>query len=151
MRKAYCIFLSFALITGCTTNSSYYQEEFERATQRGIARARDKAREQKRLEDERSIPAYTDTYRETFAAVELRKQKRIEDMRNNPNYTATEKEAIIAGKIFLGMSMDALIESWGKPNDINTSVGSWGAHKQFVYPNYVYVYVENEKATSWQN
>ena len=49
------------------------------------------------------------------------------------------------------MSEAALLKSWGKPQDINTSVGNWGVHKQYCYENYKYVYVENGYVTSWQN
>lgn len=58
--------------------------------------------------------------------------------------------AIMEGKVYLGMKRGALIESWGKPDKINTSVGQWGRHEQFVYGLGQYVYVKNGKVTSWQ-
>ena len=74
---------------------------------------------------------------------------------NDPRFSEQEKKAILAHEIFIGMSRDALIASWGEPNDINTSVGSWGKHEQMVYPGksrhkHTYVYVENGTLTSWQ-
>lgn len=59
-------------------------------------------------------------------------------------------DAIVDGEIFLGMERKYLLISWGKPEDINKSVGSWGTHEQFVYGSQ-YVYVENGVVTSWQN
>lgn len=65
-------------------------------------------------------------------------------------FSEWETKLILEKKIALGMSEKALIESWGKPEDINTSVGSWGVHKQYVYDSQ-YVYVENGKVTAWQD
>ena len=42
------------------------------------------------------------------------------------------------------------LESWGQPDDINRSVGSWGVHEQWVYGD-EYLYFENGKLTSWQD
>lgn len=58
-------------------------------------------------------------------------------------------ELILKQQIAIGMPEGALIESWGKPRDINESVGAWGVHKQYVYRS-AYVYVENGEITSWQ-
>ena len=40
--------------------------------------------------------------------------------------------------------------SWGKPDDINRSVGPWGVHEQWVY-GYKYLYFEDGSLTSWQD
>ena len=51
----------------------------------------------------------------------------------------------------------AVVASWGRPNDINRSVGSWGIHEQWVYGGYpssskaTYVYFEDARVTSWQD
>jgi hypothetical protein len=42
-------------------------------------------------------------------------------------------------------------ESWGDPEDINRTVGSWGVREQWVYSNENYLYFENGILTSWQN
>ena len=75
---------------------------------------------------------------------EERKKRLIE------KYGEKTAEAIIKQKIFRGMSESALVESWGRPEEINSSVGSWGTHKQYVYGSGNYVYVENGVITSWQ-
>ena len=43
------------------------------------------------------------------------------------------------------------LESWGKPDDINTTIGSYGTHEQWVYGNGYYLYFENGKLTNIQN
>ena len=53
-------------------------------------------------------------------------------------------------KIRIGMSKDACKLSWGEPDDINTSRGSWGIHEQWVYSRNRYVYFDNGKLTAIQ-
>lgn len=70
-------------------------------------------------------------------------------------FSEYEWSLIEQNKIGIGMSELALKLSWGIPRTINTSVGSWGTHKQWVYRRCPsckaqYVYTENGKITSWQ-
>lgn len=58
-------------------------------------------------------------------------------------------QAIRAQSIVLGMTPEQVTLSWGKPKDVNTSVGSWGVREQWVYGRR-YVYLENGKVTSFQ-
>lgn len=53
-------------------------------------------------------------------------------------------------KIWIGMTREMLIESLGKPNDINRTVTASETHEQFVYLD-LYVYVENGIVTSYQD
>lgn len=57
---------------------------------------------------------------------------------------------IFEKKIWIGMTKEMLFESWGRPNDINRTVGSWGVHEQCIYTG-AYVYIENGVVTSWQD
>lgn len=63
-------------------------------------------------------------------------------------------QRIIEKKAWIGMTEEMLIESWGKPDNINTSIYSWGIQKQYVYVKYnyqnSYVYFENGICTSIQ-
>lgn len=80
----------------------------------------------------------------------IEKERKAEERKKRLIATYGEKYAtlVLQGKIALGMSEQALIESWGKPDDINESVGSWGVHKQYVYGS-AYVHVENGTITSY--
>lgn len=75
----------------------------------------------------------------------------------HPDLDFRTKTAIADNQIYLGMKEEHLIASWGKPHDINSSVGTWGIHKQYVYGSYSaysspqYVYVENGEVVSWQS
>ena len=57
--------------------------------------------------------------------------------------------------VYIGMKELDLLTICGQPHDINTSVGSWGVHKQFVYGygsyERIYIYLENGLVTSWQS
>lgn len=69
-------------------------------------------------------------------------------------YGAKIAEKILNRQIWLGMSDKMLIETIGKPVDINRTVGSFGIHEQWVYvsiQNTEYYYFENGKLKSWQD
>lgn len=60
----------------------------------------------------------------------------------------------------MGMTTAEVKASWGKPDDINRSVGSWGVHEQWIYYkistfglSYTtqYLYFENNILTGWQD
>ncbi len=53
------------------------------------------------------------------------------------------------GKIKIGMKSEQVSFSWGKPDKINKSIGSWGVHEQWIYMRY-YLYFENGILTSLQ-
>lgn len=54
------------------------------------------------------------------------------------------------GYIWTGMTKEMAIISRGYPKDKNRSVGSWGAHEQWVYDD-EYLYFENGYLKSWQD
>lgn len=64
-------------------------------------------------------------------------------------YGAATAQKILAGEIWIGMSDTMARESWGEPEQINRSVGSWGVHEQWVYGDN-YVYFEDGVLSSWQ-
>lgn len=57
---------------------------------------------------------------------------------------------ILKNEFWIGMTQNMAIESLGKPNDINSSKGSWGTHEQWVYRNGLYLYFEDGILTSYQ-
>lgn len=52
-------------------------------------------------------------------------------------------------EIWIGMSDEQLRLSWGRPERISESVGSWGIHETYIYPSYKYVFLKNGEVTSW--
>lgn len=57
---------------------------------------------------------------------------------------------ILAGRVLIGMTKAMCIDSWGYPQDINETIGSYGTHEQWVYGNGTYLYFENGKLTTIQ-
>lgn len=53
--------------------------------------------------------------------------------------------------LIIGMGSEEARRVWGKPDNINSTSGSWGVHEQWVYGlTRTYLYFENGKLTSWQ-
>ena len=72
---------------------------------------------------------------------------------NNPIDKAWDKDIISlikAQRIIIGMTKEQILLSWGKPDKINRTVGSWGVHEQWIYGD-KYLYLENDKLTSFQD
>jgi hypothetical protein len=105
------------------------------------------------LKEYKSVePDRTDriSFIETTKTNAERRAKKLHE--ENPYWDKKECMLIIERKIWMGMSKDQLVKSWGRPNDINRTVGSWGSHEQWVYGDFgPYVYVENGTVTSWQD
>ena len=51
----------------------------------------------------------------------------------------------------LGWGKEKCIMSWGRPEDINKTIGAWGVHEQWVYGSSSYLYFENGVLSSIQN
>ncbi|MCR4346477.1 MAG: hypothetical protein NUV55_04620 [Sulfuricaulis sp.] len=70
----------------------------------------------------------------------------------NPIKSAWDKktiESIKQKKVFIGMTAEQLILSWGKPEKVNRTITKNVTHEQWIYGNQ-YVYVENDKVTAIQ-
>lgn len=80
--------------------------------------------------------------RETLSA-----QKKEEILKKYGKYWG---EIIAENKVKIGMTTEMVIASWGKPTDINRSIGSWGKHEQWIY-NGSYLYFEDGVLTAWQD
>lgn len=50
-----------------------------------------------------------------------------------------------------GMTAEQCRASWGRPQDINRTTGSFGVHEQWVYDGYNYLYFEDGILTTIQN
>lgn len=83
---------------------------------------------------------------------EKEKQERlniIKEEQDKRKKELNEKFGVINGtkvfekSVWIGMTEEMLIESWGKPKDINQTITSDIVYKQYVYTNDRYVYVEN--------
>lgn len=58
---------------------------------------------------------------------------------------------IMNGRVQRGMTKEQCRLSWGNPENINVTTGSFGTHEQWVYGLDSYLYFENGKLTTIQN
>lgn len=65
-------------------------------------------------------------------------------------YGKTNAYSIMNKDIKLGFTKQMVIEAYGQPYDINSSVGSYGTYEQWVYKYDIYLYFENGKLTDIQ-
>lgn len=75
----------------------------------------------------------------------------------NPSLPDRIKEVALKDDICVGMPSDTVYFLRGSPSRVNTSVGSYGKHEQWVYDNWgtgneskAYLYFRNGTLTSWQ-
>ncbi len=81
------------------------------------------------------------------------KTKQEEEMRRKQiiqKYGAEKGNKILQAKIWIGMTKEMAIESWGKPNNINRTVTAFTTNEQWVYGT-KYLYFENGLLTAWQD
>jgi len=86
---------------------------------------------------------------------DLNKQQKREFLKYEKGYSDSTINNILNGTVRIGMTEEQVIYSWGRPDDINRSVGSWGVDEQWIYRRgdikSQYLYFENGKLTSWQD
>lgn len=65
------------------------------------------------------------------------------------------RKAILAGKVFVGMTEEQALASWGAPSKKNRTILASGVREQWVYSygyqSLGYLYVENGKLAAIQN
>lgn len=64
-------------------------------------------------------------------------------------------KAITNFEVFIGMTSEQVVVSWGLPKTINTTTGKWGSQQQWIYGDSpgetTYLYMNNGKLTAFQN
>ena len=84
-----------------------------------------------------------------FNALKEESEKRLKYLIEK--FGEQEGRRVFDKSIWIGMTESMLMESWGQPKDVNTTVTKYSTSKQFVYGNGRYVYVVNGIVDSWQN
>lgn len=131
-----------------------YKEGFlteETVKLRAERKAEQKAEQEKQKVEKRKL---LDEQKKQKKLIALENRKKKEQQKLNTlinKYGKTNGTKIHKGIIWIGMTKEMALESLGKPNDINRTVGSWGVNEQWVYPNNLYVYIQNGILKSWQD
>ena len=79
------------------------------------------------------------------------KMSKIERIMEKYDCSENIATLISRGQVRIGMTAEQCRASWGRPNDINRSTGTWGVHEQWCYDGYNYLYFEDGILTSIQN
>lgn len=79
--------------------------------------------------------------------IKEKKQREINILKKYGNYYG---KLILKNIVKIGMSKSMALESWGHPNDINRTIGSYGVHEQWCYDD-AYLYFEDGKLTTIQD
>ena len=97
------------------------------------------------------VKKYGRTYAEFINGLTTMQKEKFE--RLVPKYGKATAKMMVEGKVRIGWSKQMCRESWGEPDDINRTTGSWGTHEQWVYGDIYcdYLYFENGVLTSIQN
>lgn len=74
-----------------------------------------------------------------------------QEIQSRDFFTTEELDLINTKKIKIGVREEVLHCSWGKPKDVNKTVGTWGIRKQYVYGGGQYVYTRDGVIESWQD
>jgi len=96
-------------------------------------------------------PTSQSEYLEQMREKERARQEIINERADKARASREEREAIADAirkrEVMIGMNEQQVIQSWGKPDDINRSVYKWGVEEQWVYRrgdyDAQYVYFEN--------
>jgi len=88
--------------------------------------------------------------REKAEAERRAKMAPIERIMEKYNCSEEIAELIHKHHVRIGMTTEQVIAAWGRPRDINRTVGSYGVHEQWVYGS-TYLYFEDGVMTSFQD
>lgn len=73
----------------------------------------------------------------------------------HPGWTLADCRTIVERSIRIGFNKEQAIAAWGRPDDINRTVGAWGTREQWVYRrgshSAQYLYFENGVLSSFQD
>jgi hypothetical protein len=58
---------------------------------------------------------------------------------------------IADGRVWVGVSPEMAIDSWGKPSSKKKSEGSWGVNETWYYPDGKYIFFENGRLSKWKD
>ena len=110
-----------------------------------------------------SVPSYNDYQEKARQATEEFERKRVERENltelsdkakkikaSHSSWTNVQCNDIAEKRVWVGMTADQALMSWGKPRKVNKTIVSSGTHEQWVYPGDQYLYFENDTLTSLQ-
>ena len=58
---------------------------------------------------------------------------------------------IADGRVWVGVSPEMAIDSWGAPDSKKRSEGTWGVNETWYYPDGKYIFFENGRVAQWKD
>ena len=58
---------------------------------------------------------------------------------------------IADGRVWVGVSPEMALDSWGNPDSKKKSEGSWGVNETWYYPDGKYIFFENGRVSKWKD
>lgn len=58
---------------------------------------------------------------------------------------------IADGRVWVGVSAEMALDSWGSPDSKKKSEGTWGVNETWYYPDGKYIFFENGRLSKWKN
>ena len=58
---------------------------------------------------------------------------------------------IADGRVWVGVSPQMALDSWGNPDSKKKSEGSWGVNETWYYPDGKYIFFENGRLSKWKD
>jgi hypothetical protein len=77
------------------------------------------------------------------------KEERLEALIKK--YGKKKGPMIAEGRVWVGVSPEMALDSWGKPDSKKRSEGSWGVNETWNYPGGKYIFFENGRLSKWKD
>lgn len=120
----------------------YHPDTQEYATAKGVY--------EQGLKDQESARKKAEAEAARREAERIAKMKPIERIMEKFGCDKETATLIHQRRVRMGMTREQARAAWGRPRDINRTVGSYGVHEQWCYDG-SYLYFEDGILTSWQN
>lgn len=79
---------------------------------------------------------------------QVNSEDRMEAMK--AKYGKNKGKLIAGGKVWVSISFEMAIDSWGEPSDVQKTTVSSGITEKWIYPDNRYLFFKNDRLDSWK-
>lgn len=79
---------------------------------------------------------------------QVNSEDRLEAMK--AKYGKNKGKLIAGGKVWVSISFEMAIDSWGEPSDVQKTTVSSGITEKWIYPDNRYLFFKNDRLDSWK-
>lgn len=142
------------ILAGKFLNEEQYQKIYGSIEKINKIKAERAAADAKERDEEKRIKEEREAERAAADAKAKEDAKRRAAARKSTliaKYGEAVANDMLKGHVRLGWTKEMCIEAWGRPEDINRTIGDFGVYEQWVYGLKNYLYFENGKLTGIQD